>query len=243
LPRDPVITHDREMRSQLGILTLSWMIGVSACALHASGHDEDSAALQPDDIGICGANLDPSSGLVCTYHYSYQGTGYASNELIEKSGIDYVRCSYYWSCVSSLYTRTSLTDGQSCEKVLGTDCGPGGTEAKLPTPTVDIKLPLGSDGSDAKQLCQNGNYPQPPRNVCDSLSDTVEQGEDICCEERKPTMDAGVGLDAGPVGDGGFPDAGFPDAGFPDAGFPDAGAPFNDAGAPFNDAGFFFQAH
>ncbi|HET9625153.1 MAG TPA: hypothetical protein VFP84_27485 [Kofleriaceae bacterium] len=176
-------------------------IGVAAC--EASSAPTTSRA-DEDEIGACGANADPTTGVICKLSYEWARNAnpvYASAETFEKDTLDFVRCKWSLDCTAP-GAPYSLS-GQACVSVVGTGCrGDGGPGVM----TLVFQLPPGTRLDQLDDFCKAHASPNSSDkdDACALLNRDVDQGEDLCCLPRvppPPTRDAGVTvLDAQAIG-------------------------------------------
>jgi len=183
------------MKIQILFGVLGWSIGFAACV---SRYDAGTASVESSEIGICGANADPSTGVICKHTYSWEGgPTFLSSEIFERDSFDYVRCTYQVRCEAASDPRS--TGDAACLSVIGTGCSASSLLTNL---VFEVQLPPGTPASGKDRVCFN-NFPTPQqsRATCTALNDQVEQGEDLCCLPRVPPPpppgDGGVGADAG----------------------------------------------
>lgn len=172
------------MSRTLGLVSL---LGVIGCA--------ETAELEPPtteaaaDIGICGANVDPLTGVTCVYDFTgarTNGLRYTGGDVYTnpEDGLDYVRCSFTTTCTADGWPRH---DGLACDLVIGTGCPPRETEGT--TALLRSLPPFAPEPTQAQidQMCRlNDDETQALSSACNGMVEYVEQFEDVCCVVRKP---------------------------------------------------------
>jgi hypothetical protein len=143
------------------------------------------------EIGVCGANRDPRTGVTCTYRPGgpLDGPNYTGSEVIVGGdGLDYLQCVYAVSC----WTRaTASNDGAACASVLGTGCDDGSMTTSM---TRKLLLPAGAPAPTPAQAAAMCVISDDERGLllwgiiaCERAAPiVVEQGEDLCCVDRAP---------------------------------------------------------
>jgi hypothetical protein len=160
-------------------------LAIAACAMR---DDPELSETQFEEIGVCGANADPVSGVICKYvNYNISDNAnppFAGSELFEVDGIDYARCKWAVPCSSP---GTPMSVGNDvCVGVLGTGCAARSTVRML---VKELKLPAGTQPDGVDAACQKEltiRNATASREACETFSDSVEQLEDQCCLPRPP---------------------------------------------------------
>ena len=142
------------------------------------------------EIGACGANQDPSTGVTCTYTPGDPiGYGNYTGASVETGGDgrDYLECHFDVTCA---VTGTATGGGGvACASVVGTGCNDTTTTVRVGYPRL---LPPGAPAPSpavAAAMCALGyDTIVIMANVAckDARPVVVEQGEDLCCVTRAP---------------------------------------------------------
>ena len=164
---------------------LSAMLFAFACV--SSSEDATLAIDEAEAIGVCGANADPVTGVMCHYDYYYDLSNipwptYLSHETFEQNGLDYVRCRWRITCNRTVTPKSD--GGTTCLSVIGTGCNEGAMAG--PTITTEKLLPAGTTEAQLATFCDQQVLPtQAARGAaCNTLDYVTEQYEDRCCVPR-----------------------------------------------------------
>jgi hypothetical protein len=163
------------------LVALAATIAFTACNTPAAPSE---SAAESAVIGACGANADPTTGVMCKYTFVNQTDWptLVKSEVFERNTLDYVRCSWEVSCEAG---GTAQSDtGQTCVRTIGTGCAAKTESAVV---TTEVLLPHDTDAKDKDRVCNNGNTRPTPvakQAACKALDRTVEQYEDLCCLPR-----------------------------------------------------------
>ncbi len=142
-----------------------------------------------EEIGVCGANQDPRTGVTCTYRIwgSYGSPAYVRASVITGAdGLDYLQCEYTVTC---RVTGTATSDEVTCASVIGTGCGDTTTTVRLKDSHL---LPAGAPEPSPEAAAAMCEIPEPfpsmfASEACHRAQPVVvEQGEDLCCVTRAP---------------------------------------------------------
>lgn len=139
------------------------------------------------DIGVCGANLDPISGVTCRYGpggVAVPGTGSQRHAVIETGpdGLDYAVCYVEIEC--RVYGQ-GMNGYRGCESIIGTGCPP---ITMTRSHRSAFLLPAGAHPTE-EELAAYCQFDVPAQSVCEHIDWTyVEQAEDLCCVRREPIV-------------------------------------------------------
>jgi hypothetical protein len=160
---------------------LAATLALTACNTPAAPSE---SAAESAVIGACGANADPTTGVMCKYTFAHQTEWptLVKSEVFERDTLDYVRCSWEVFCEAG---GTAQSDtGQTCVRTIGTGCA---SKSESTIATTEILLPHNTDAKDKDRVC-NDAYAKPSsvqkQAACKALDRTVEQYEDLCCLPR-----------------------------------------------------------
>ena len=179
-----------------GLARASLALAIAACS---PGRDAAVAVAESPEIGVCGANADPVTGVICKGYFSASNNGwltFGSSEAFEQDGFDYVRCTWNTNCARTYYPISP--DGVGCNSVIGTGCPEFATVSG--TLVYSYKLPVGTMANQLDAYCQKPGHEPSYSAVddeCRKMTSTIEQYEDQCCVPRQPKPDGGVSYDAG----------------------------------------------
>jgi hypothetical protein len=164
------------------LIGISLAAGLTACTIQHEDGDA-TASSESEEIGACGANSDPSTGVICTYSVGWSGSWFDSVTVIEQNTLDYAHCTWMVACRDQA-TPTSGTSGATCLSVIGTGCSDKNENVPI---IYDVLMPPGTPANQAAQVCRD-NSPSynAVYNACRSLGTPVDQGEDLCCLPRTP---------------------------------------------------------
>lgn len=136
------------------------------------------------EIGVCGANMDPITGVECRYGAAEAGGVTGRRAVVETGpdGLDYIVCYIDVSCRQH---GEAVNGGHTCQSVIGTGCPDRVVTATERRP---YPIPPGSPPPTPEELATYCNYDVIPRVLCDRVPPvSIEQGEDLCCVLREPT--------------------------------------------------------
>lgn len=142
-----------------------------------------------EEIGVCGANQDPRTGVTCTYRIdgSYGDPTYTNASVITgEDGLDYLQCAYSVTC---RVTGTATSGDATCASVIGTGCGDTTTTVRL---KIAHLLAAGAPEPSPEEAAAMCELPEPfpsafATEACRRARPVVvEQGEDLCCVPRAP---------------------------------------------------------
>ncbi len=159
--------------------TLAALALAGGCVEEVAPRETEAAA----DIGVCGANMDPLSGVECLYGASTPSGSASRRAVVETGpdGLDYLVCYFEIDCVAH---GEAVNGGRTCQAVVGTGCG---DRVVRGTQRDAFPLPPGSPPPSAEELARACNYDLIPHFMCEAVPPaTVEQGEDLCCVLREP---------------------------------------------------------
>src|SRR5689334_21777533 len=89
------------------------LLGVGLVSCTRRVDDGRTLGIESEEIGICGANADPSTGVTCRYSVNDTSITLTSSSALEFNTQDYARCT--WTVGCSYWTEPRSYDGsQAC---------------------------------------------------------------------------------------------------------------------------------
>lgn len=161
------------------VLWILLAVGLITCT--RSSDDGLTSSIESEEIGICGANADPSTGVTCAYWLQDANISLTSSSAVEIDTQDYVRCTWTLVCILSA-TPKSYDGSQTCLSVVGTGCSSRTENVSI---TRDFLLPPGTPATGIAAYCSEPNWSTQSQ-ACRAIATPIEQGEDLCCLPRPP---------------------------------------------------------
>jgi hypothetical protein len=158
-------------------------ITMSASACMSSDSGETLATQESEEIGVCGANADEITGIVCSYTYDFLRGAFThlqSATPFVRRGVDWVKCDWKIECLTSVWATAS--NGVACyqDTITGTGCN----EGPLITSTQTEERIKDRRPRDEIYMDCVAPRPEVYGPLCTALNHWTEQGEDRCCAKR-----------------------------------------------------------